>query len=75
MIPLTPLQDSILDVIRQYLADHGHPPTISQIGQAVGLASRDRVIKELRAIQFKGFIEPVGATKVRINAPQEPSHG
>jgi repressor LexA len=76
MNALTDQQHSILDAIRQSMDSRGYPPTITELGAAVGLASRDRVVRQLRILQFKGWIQPVpGTSKVRILDPQETPHG
>lgn len=75
MIPLTERQQRLLDAIRESMTTSGHPPTITELGNAVGLAD-PAVVRELRLIQLKGWVEPVGATKVRIHNPQETTpHG
>ena len=53
---LTSRQRRILDVIRDAVADRGYPPSIREIGEAVGLTSTSSVHSQLEALQRKGFI-------------------
>jgi repressor LexA len=53
---LTTRQRRILDVIRDAVADRGYPPSIREIGDAVGLTSTSSVHSQLEALQRKGFI-------------------
>jgi repressor LexA len=74
MNTLTDRQRDLLDAIRKSMADRGYPPTVSELGKAVGLASRNVVVRQLRILQLKGAIEPVpGSNQVRIHDPQETS--
>ena len=36
---LTKRQQQVLDVVEQYMEENGYPPTVREIGDAVGLAS------------------------------------
>ena len=54
---LTPRQQRILNVIRDSLEDRGYPPSIREIGEAVGLASSSSVAHQLRVLEQKGFIK------------------
>ena len=53
---LTSRQRHILEVIRDAVADRGYPPSIREIGEAVGLTSTSSVHSQLEALQRKGFI-------------------
>jgi len=53
---LTPRQRGILDVITAAIDDHGYPPSIREMGLAVGLASSSSVAHQLRALEAKGFL-------------------
>ncbi|MEU3613554.1 hypothetical protein ABZ725_14720 [Streptomyces sp. NPDC006872] len=53
---LTDLQERILAVIRQSIADRGESPTLQEIGAAVGLGSRSAVHYQLAQIERKGAI-------------------
>ncbi|MCL2315558.1 MAG: transcriptional repressor LexA [Actinomycetia bacterium] len=53
---LTPRQRRILEVIKAALADHGYPPSIREMGLAVGLASPSSVAHQLKALEAKGYL-------------------
>ena len=53
---LTARQRKILEVIRETVRTKGYPPSVREIGEAVGLASPSSVAHQLRALQTKGFL-------------------
>ena len=53
---LTPRQRKVLEVIRESVDRRGFPPTIREIGEAVGLASTSSVSYQLVTLQKKGFL-------------------
>ena len=53
---LTGRQRRILEVIRDAVGKRGYPPSIREIGEAVGLTSTSSVHSQLEALQRKGFI-------------------
>src|SRR6201986_4874354 len=53
---LTPRQRTILDVIRASVTSRGYPPSIREIGDAVGLTSTSSVAHQLRTLERKGFL-------------------
>lgn len=53
---LTMRQRKILQVIRESLADRGYPPSVREIGEAVGLKSPSSVAYQLEALRKKGLI-------------------
>lgn len=53
---LTDRQLQILDVIRSEIHRCGYPPSVREIGQAVGLSSSSTVHSHLAALEAKGFI-------------------
>lgn len=52
----TARQQSILDAIRQYTADHGHPPTIPELTAQVGLTSIGGVHRHLQRLRAHGWV-------------------
>ena len=54
---LTPRQQRILNVIRDALEDRGYPPSMREIGDAVGLTSSSSVSHQLKVLEQKGFIK------------------
>src|SRR6202049_3887998 len=53
---LTERQRTILDVIRASVASRGYPPSIREIGDAVGLTSTSSVAHQLRMLERKGYL-------------------
>lgn len=53
---LTKRQQQILDFIRGELHLRGYPPSVREIGTAVGLSSSSTVHSHLAALEAKGFI-------------------
>ncbi|MGA4668269.1 transcriptional repressor LexA [Propionibacteriaceae bacterium Y1923] len=53
---LTARQRVILEVIRDAVAAQGYPPSIREMGEAVGLASPSSVSHQLKALEAKGFL-------------------
>ena len=61
---MTQRQQQIYDFIVGFIEDNLYPPTIQEIGEGVGLASKSNVFAHLLAIQEKGYIE------VKNNSPR-----
>jgi repressor LexA len=53
---LTKRQQEIFDFIRKYSARHGYPPTVRDIGKAVGLASSSTVHAHLANLEKIGLL-------------------
>ncbi|WP_026962444.1 transcriptional repressor LexA [Alicyclobacillus herbarius] len=56
MTGLTPRQQAILDFIRKNIREKGYPPSVREIGEAVGLTSSSTVHGHLTRLQAKGFL-------------------
>ena len=54
---LTPRQRGILDVIERNMRDHGYPPSVREIGEAVGLTSPSTVHNHLNTLQRLGYLK------------------
>ncbi len=54
--PLTARQQRILAVIRESVRDRGYPPTVREIGSAVGLVSPSSVSYQLGVLEKHGLI-------------------
>lgn len=50
-------QQSIYEYICAYSTEHGYPPSVREIGAAVGLASPSTVHMHLKALEEKGYIK------------------
>jgi len=74
---LTARQRLILDVIKASVEHRGYPPSVREIGEAVGLLSTSSVAHQLTTLQKKGFLrrDPnrPRAVDVRMPEPEEPS--
>lgn len=78
---LTPRQRRVLEVIREWVERFGYPPSVREIGEAVGLTSTSSVAHQLRALERKGYlrrdpnrpravgIRPADAEPVSLEAP------
>src|SRR6201995_5115401 len=53
---LTERQRTILNVIRASVTSRGYPPSIREIGDAVGLTSTSSVAHQLRTLEKKGYL-------------------
>jgi repressor LexA len=53
---LTKRQKEILIFIQRYSDAHGYPPSVREIGQALGLTSSSTVHSHLSALEKKGFL-------------------
>lgn len=61
---LTARQQQVLDVIREYVADTGYPPTRADIARELGFKSANAAEEHLRALARKGAIEMIaGASR------------
>lgn len=70
---LTDRQRTILDVIRASVTTRGYPPSIREIGDAVGLTSTSSVAHQLRTLERKGFLrrDPNRPRAVDVRGPDE----
>jgi repressor LexA len=53
---LTTRQTRILEMIRSSVHERGYPPTMREIGEAVGLTSTSSVKHQLQALETKGYL-------------------
>ena len=68
---LTPRQAEILELIREYIADQGHPPTRADIARILGFRSPNAAEEHLRALEKKGAIELLPGASRGIRLPEE----
>jgi repressor LexA len=68
---LTPRQQRVLEVIREWVQRFGYPPSVREIGEAVGLTSTSSVAHQLRALERKGYLhrDPNRPRAVGIRPP------
>ncbi len=71
---LTPRQRKVLDVIRDSVERRGYPPSMREIGEAVGLTSTSSVAHQLSALERKGFLrrDANRPRAVEVRFPAEP---
>jgi repressor LexA len=55
-VDLTKRQQEIFEFIKKYSASHGYPPTVRDIGKAVGLASSSTVHAHLANLEKAGLL-------------------
>jgi repressor LexA len=69
---LTPRQRKVLEVIRDAVEHRGYPPSVREIGEAVGLTSTSSVHHQLAALQRKGYLrrDANRPRAVEVFAPQ-----
>ncbi|MDR7484126.1 MAG: transcriptional repressor LexA [Armatimonadota bacterium] len=53
---LTGRQQEILTFVQRYIESHGYPPSVREIGRAMGLTSSSTVHSHLGALERKGFL-------------------
>src|SRR3954447_7113896 len=53
---LTTRQRKVLEVIRDAVERRGYPPSVREIGEAVGLTSTSSVAHQLKMLEDKGFL-------------------
>ncbi|MFC6012639.1 transcriptional repressor LexA [Nocardia lasii] len=73
---LTVRQRTVLDVIRSSVTERGYPPSIREIGDAVGLTSTSSVAHQLRALERKGYLrrDPNRPRAVNVRGLDEAVH-
>ncbi len=64
MAQLTPRQTQILNMVQEFIADSGMPPTRAEIARELGFKSPNAAEDHLRALQRKGVLELIpGASR------------
>ena len=57
--PLTALADrqrEVMDIVMEYIDEHGYPPTIREIGEKMAIGSTNGVTCHLALIEKKGWV-------------------
>jgi len=75
MSKISKRQQDILDFIKQEVKQKGYPPSVREIGLAVGLASSSTVHGHLERLEAKGFIrrDPTKPRAIEILESEEES--
>lgn len=68
MKKLTLKQQRVLDFIRKYSLENGYPPSVREIGGALGLRSTSTVHAYLKKLEEAGYIGPVNHKSRAISA-------
>ena len=70
---LTPRQRKVLEVIRDHVERQGYPPSVREIGDAVGLTSTSSVAHQMRVLEKKGFLrrDPNRPRALDVRLPEE----
>jgi repressor LexA len=70
---LTARQKRILEFIRDWVERYGYPPSVREIGEAVGLVSPSSVAYQLKELERKGFLrrDPNRPRAVDVRPPSE----
>lgn len=56
MKPLTEKQKNVLKLIAENIKEIGYPPTLQELADALGVSSKNAVLKHLTALEKKGYI-------------------
>ena len=70
MSDLTPRQDQVLQLIRQYADDTGYPPTRAEIARILGFKSANAAEEHIKALARKGAIEIIPGASRGIRLPE-----
>jgi repressor LexA len=74
-IHLTQRQREILEIIEQHMRDRGYPPSVREIGDAVGLASPSTVHSHLNTLERLGFLRRDPTKPRALEVRFDPSSG
>jgi repressor LexA len=72
---LTQRQREILEVIDRHMRDHGYPPSVREIGEAVGLTSPSTVHNHLSTLQRLGYLRRDPTKPRAIEVRYDPNSG
>src|SRR6058998_3676369 len=75
MKDLTPRQRQILEFVDEDARRRGYPPSVREIGKAVGLTSTSTVHAHLSALVAKGYLQRDPTKPRALNVQFEPSSG
>ncbi len=75
MQDLTPRQRQVLEFIDAEVRHRGYPPSVREIGEAVGLSSSSTVHAHLAALQDKGYLRRDPTKPRAIEVSFEPGSG
>ena len=70
---ITPKQQQIYDFIQSFTAEHGYPPSVREIGAAMGLKSPSTVHFHLKGLEEAGMIVKAEGKTRAITLPAAPN--
>ena len=70
---ITPKQQKIYDFIQSFTAEHGYPPSVREIGAAMGLKSPSTVHFHLKGLEEAGMIVKAEGKTRAITLPAAPN--
>jgi repressor LexA len=56
----TERQQIVLNAIEDFILNDGHPPTIRQLGERLGIINPSAVFKHILSLERKGYVERLG---------------
>ena len=74
-VQLTARQRQILDVIERHLRIRGYPPSVREIGEAIGLTSPSTVHSHLNSLQRMGYLRRDPTKPRAIEVRWDPNSG
>jgi repressor LexA len=74
-VTLTPRQREVLEVIETFQRERGFPPSVREIGEAVGLTSPSTVHTHLATLQRRGFLMRDPTKPRAIEVRYDPASG
>jgi repressor LexA len=69
---LTERQRAILEVIQASIDEHGYPPSVREIGDAVGLSSPSSVHAQLESLEARGYLRRDGSKGRAMELERDP---
>ena len=72
---ITARQRQVLDVIEQSMRDRGYPPSVREIGEAIGLTSPSTVHSHLNTLQRLGYLRRDPTKPRAIEVRWDPNSG
>src|ERR1700693_5233257 len=73
--PATERQRRILEVINEFTAERGYPPSVREIGERVGLSSSSTIHAHLKALEKRGLISRDPTKPRAMRSSFQPSPG
>jgi len=64
---LTRRQKKVLKSIKDFILEHGHSPTVRQLGDLLGIAFPSAVFKHILSLERKGYLKKVGG-RIQLEA-------